>query len=95
MKLNITLYYSGIPFCRDRRLSGKESPANVGDAGDLGSSPSLGRSPRGGIGNPLQYSFLGNPKDKGAWMATVHGVVQSQKRLYSVRKDSVSECARM
>ena len=50
----------------------KNPPAN---AGDLGSSPGSGRSPGGGNGNPLQYSCLGNPMDRGAWRATVHGVV--------------------
>ena len=39
---------------------------------------SLGRSPGGGHGNPLQYSRLGNPMDRGAWWTTVHGVTQSQ-----------------
>ena len=50
---------------------GKESVSN---AGDLGSIPGLGRSPGGGKGNPLQYSCLENPMDRGAWGATVHGV---------------------
>ena len=36
--------------------------------------PGLGRFPREGNGNPLQYSYLGNPKDRGAWRATVHGL---------------------
>ena len=39
-----------------------------------GSIPGLGRSPGEGNGNPLQYSCLGNPRDRGAWWATVHGV---------------------
>ena len=54
--------------------SGKESACNVGD---LGSILGLGRSPREGNGNPLQYSFLENPMDGGAWWATVHGVAKS------------------
>ena len=45
---------------------GKESTCNVGD---LGSIPGLGRSPGGGHGNPLQYSCLENPMDRGAWRA--------------------------
>ena len=53
-------------------------PAN---AGDVGSVPGLGRSPREGNGNPLQYSCLGNPRDGGAWRATVHGVPKSWTRL--------------
>ena len=49
---------------------GNESTCN---AGDLGSIPGLGRSPGEGNGNPLQYSYLENPMDRGAWQATVHG----------------------
>ena len=50
----------------------KNSPDN---AGDLGLIPGLGRSPGEGNGNPLQYSRLENPMDRGAWQAIVHGVV--------------------
>ena len=53
---------------------GKESTCNVGD---LGSIHELERSPRGGHGNPLQYSCLENPMDRGAWQATVHGAAES------------------
>ena len=52
----------------------KNLPTN---AEDLGSTPGLGRSSGGGHGNPLQYSFLENPMDRGAWQATVHGVTES------------------
>ena len=45
-------------------------------AGDPGWIPESGRSPGGGHGNPLQYSHLGNPMDRGAWRATVHGVTK-------------------
>ena len=45
--------------------------------GDLGLTPGSGRSPGGGNGNPFQYSWLGNPMDRGAWWATVHGVTKS------------------
>ena len=45
------------------------------------SIPRSGRSPGGGNGNPLLYSCLGNPMDRGAWWATVHGVTKSQMRL--------------
>ena len=51
----------------------KNLPAS---AGDVGSIPGSRRSPGGGNGNPLQYSFLGNPMDRGAWWATVHGVAE-------------------
>ena len=47
-------------------------------AGDLGSIPGLGRSPREGKGYPLQYSGLDNSVDRGAWQATVHGVTKSR-----------------
>ena len=62
-------------------LSDKESAASAGDTGDVGSIPGSGRSPRGGNDNPLQYSCLGNPMDRGAWWATVHGVAKSQTGL--------------
>ena len=54
----------------------KNLPTNAGTTGDMGSVPELGRSPGGGNGNPLQYSCLGNPMDRGAWQATVHGVAE-------------------
>ena len=57
-----------------RWLSGKESVCDAGDTGDPGSIPGWGRSSGGGNGNPLQYSCLGNPMDRGAWWAAVHGV---------------------
>ena len=50
----------------------KKSPANVGDIGEAGSIPGSGRFPGEGYGNPLQYSYLENPIDRGAWQATVH-----------------------
>ena len=62
-------------------LSGKESACNAGDTGDVGSIPGLGRSPREGNGNPLQYSCLENPMDRGAWRTKVHGVAKSQTKL--------------
>ena len=51
----------------------KNSPANAEDIRDMSSIPGLGRSPGGGHGNPLQYSCLENPIDRGTWRATVHG----------------------
>ena len=51
-------------------------PANAGDARDVGSIPGLGGSPGEGDGNPLQYSCLENPMDRGAWQATVHRVTK-------------------
>ena len=55
----------------------KNLPANAGDVRDLGSIPGSGRSPGGGHGNPLQYSCLENPRDRGVCRATV----QSRTRL--------------
>ena len=49
----------------------------AGDVGDPGSIPPAGRSPGGGHGNPLQYSCLESPRDRGAWRATVHEVTKS------------------
>ena len=57
---------------------GQESACNVGDPGSF---PRLGRSPGEGNDNPLQYSYLENPMDGGAWWAAVHGVTKSQTRL--------------
>ena len=56
----------------------KNPPAN---AGDLGSTPGSGRSPREGNGHPLEYSCLENSMDRGAWRATVHGVTKSPTQL--------------
>ena len=55
---------------------GKEYACNARDTGDEGSIPGLGRSPGGGNGNPLQYSSLENPRDRGAWLATILGVTR-------------------
>ena len=54
---------------------------NAGDIRDVGSVPRLGRSPGEGSGNPLQYSSLENPMDRGVWQAAVHGVSKSQTQL--------------
>ena len=58
-------------------LSGKEPACNAGDAGNQSSTPGSGRSPGGGHGNPLQYSRLENPMDRGAWQTPAHGVTES------------------
>ena len=68
------LYTSGFP----SGSYGKESACNVRD---LGLIPELERCPGGGHGNPLQYSCLGNPMDRGGRWATVHGVSKSQTQL--------------
>ena len=56
-------------------------PASAGDIRDVGLIPGLRRSPRGGHGNPLQYSCLDNPMDRGAWRAMVHRVAKSRTQL--------------
>ena len=66
----VTTVGSGLPSDSDH----KESACN---AGDTDSIPGSGRSPGEGNGNPLQYSCLGNPVDRGAWQATVYGVTKS------------------
>ena len=55
----------------------KDLPANARDAGDSGSIPGSGGPPGGGHGNPLQYSSMENPTDRGAWRVTVHRVAKS------------------
>ena len=62
--------FGGFPGCS----LGKESACNAGDAGSI---PGSGNSSGGGRGNPLQHSCLGNPLDRGAWWATVHGATES------------------
>ena len=55
----------------------KNLPANAGNIREVGLIPGLGRSREGGHSNPLQYSCLGNPVDRGAWQAIVHGIAKS------------------
>ena len=59
----------------------KNLPANAEDARDMGLTPGSGRSTGGGNGNPLQYSCLGNPMDRGTWRAKVHKVANSRTWL--------------
>ena len=72
-----TLYLKGLSWW----LSSKESACKVRGRGDMGLTPGSGRTHRRGLGNPLLYSCLKNPMDRGAWMATVHGVAKSQTQL--------------
>ena len=58
-------------------LSSKESAYNAEDTGDVGLIPGSGRSPGKGNGYPLQYSFLKNPMDRGAWQATVQRIAKT------------------
>ena len=55
----------------------KNPPANAGDIRDTGLIPGLGRSPGGGYGDPVRYSCLENPMDRGAWRAIVPEVTKS------------------
>ena len=66
------------------------NPANAGDIRDAGLIPELGRSPGGGHGNPLQYSCLENPMDRGALWAAIYGVAQSWTRLKRLSSSSSS-----
>ena len=66
-------YFVGFP-------GGSEVKVSTCNTGNLGSIPGWGRSPGEENGNPLQYSCLENPMDRGAWWATVHGVAKSQTR---------------
>ena len=59
----------------------KNPPGNAGDIRDAGSIPGSGRYPGGGNRNPVHYSWLENPMDRGAWWATVHGVTKSWTQL--------------
>ena len=59
----------------------KNLPTNVGGTKDVALIPVSGRSLGGGNGSPHQYSCVGNPTDRGAWQATVHGVTESQTPL--------------
>ena len=61
----------------------KNLPANAGDTGSI-SDPR--RYPGEGNGNPLQYSCLGNPMDRGAWRATVHGVAKESDRTETTKQ---------
>ena len=61
--------------------SAKNPPANAGDIRDTGLIPGSGRSPKGGYGNPLQYSCQETPMGRGAWQATVHEVTKSWTKI--------------
>ena len=76
----------------------KNVPANAGDSRDMSSNPGSGRFPGEENGNPYQYSCLGNPMDRGAWQATVHGVsrvghdlVTKQQSSLRVNKEKIPE----
>ena len=74
VKLHVNFWNLGFP-------AGSEVKASACNAGDPGSIPGSGRSPDEGNGNPLQYSGLGNPMDRGAWWTIIHGVAKSWTQL--------------
>ena len=67
----------------------KNPPANAEESGDAGSIPGLGRSPRKGNGNSLQYSCLRNSMDRGTWRATAPSVAKSQTQLSTGHKHTI------
>ena len=85
LEMSIGIEYGG---CQASRLAlpVKKLPANAEDIGDAGFVPGLGRSSGVGNGNPLQYSYLGNPIDREAWWAVVHRIAKSWTGL-STEKD--------
>ena len=72
----------------------KNLPTNAGDIKDAGSIPELGRAPAGGHGNPLQYSCLENPMDRGAWQAIVQRVKKSRTWLKGLNMHTLSPGSR-
>ena len=74
-------FYVWAPWASQVALVVKNPTANTGDVRDMGLIPALGRSPGGGHDNPLQYSCLENPMDRGAWWASFHGVTKIWTRL--------------
>ena len=72
-------------------LGNKESSCNARDAGDMGSTPGSGRSPRGGNGNPLQYSRLENPMDRGAWWVPWTGESHGQRSPWGLKESDTTE----
>ena len=77
IKLPHNILYTGL----HQWLSSIDFACNAGASGDIGSIPGWRRFPGGGQGNPLQYSCLGNPMDRGAGQPTVHGVAKSRTQL--------------
>ena len=72
LPISVSILYNGMGF--PGSSDGKESACNAGDLGLISGS---GKLPRGGNGNRLQYTCLENPMDRGAWLATIYGVIES------------------
>ena len=68
----------------------KNLPANAEDERDVGSISGSGKSSGVGNGNPLQYSYLENPVDRGAWQATVHGVARVRHDLATKQQQNIN-----
>ena len=79
--LELSSFFHEIPWAPQVALAVKNPPASAGEVRDVGSIPGSGRSLGGGHGDPLQYSCLESPMDRGAWRATVHRVEKSQTQL--------------
>ena len=89
--LRTFMYFPGLPFSPNLHVflkdlhmgfpGGSDGKVSARTVGDPGSIPRSGRSPGEGNGNPLQYSCLENPMDRGAWWATVHGLAKSRTQL--------------
>ena len=94
--VSITLIFVIVLFYFLKSLPGRsDSKESACNAGDLGLIPGMGRSPGGGHGNPLQYSCLENPVDRGAWRVTVRGETESQTRLNDRAQPHTSWAARL
>ena len=70
-----------------------QKTTNAGDSGGRGPIPRSGKSPGGGNDNPLQYSFVENSRDRGAWWTTVHGVEKSWTRLSDWAHTALITCS--
>ena len=77
----VTHFHNNLESLFHMILMVKNLPANAEDIRNMGSTPGLGRSSGGGHGNPLWYSCLENPMNRGAWRATVGGVTKGRTRL--------------
>ena len=85
----LTMFLGRARWASQMVLVVKNLPANAGDVRDKGSIPGLGRSPGEVHGNPLQYSCLENPMNRGPWWITVHRVAKSQTVMASLWKGCV------
>ena len=85
----ITKSRTGLSNWTQQQTHGSDNKESTCNAEDMGSIPWSGRSPGEGNGNPLQYSCLGNPMDRGAWRATVHGVAKESDMTWWLNKSKM------